>query len=137
MIDTTNVVSGAVVTNCLQMGCHTITMVGNDGRDQCHQFLDLCVITPREAVEQCILVVDQMSLNRQNKRPLVVSLKAAKAAFVQDGWKRGAQMLSVFQSKVRAQVARQNPAEAALLIQSAQNILDALECVTQTPRDER
>jgi hypothetical protein len=134
VIDGTNLVSGAVVTNCLDAGCHTITMVADDGRGgRCHQSLDLCVIEPSEAVEQCIAVVENTSVERKNKRPLLVSLKAAKAAFDRDGLNVGNQMLRVFQFKVQAQIARNNPAEAATFIECAENIIKALECAVQTP----
>ena len=123
-----------MVTNCLDVGCHTITLMVSDGRATCHKFLDLCVITPSEAVEQCIELVENTQIERKNKRPLLVSLKAAAAAFDREGWHVGAQMLEVFQHKVRAQVARNNPAEAALFTECAEKILDALECSSATPR---
>jgi hypothetical protein len=134
VIDGTNLVSGTVVTNCLDLGCHTITMLASDGRAQCHQFLDLCVIEPSEAVEQIIHLVETTPLERRNKRPLLVSLKAAKAAFDRDGWKVGASMLRVFQHKVRAQIARHNPAEAAMFIDAADNVIDAIKCVIKQKR---
>jgi len=111
-------------------------MVVSDGLDQCHQFLDICVITPSEAVEQCIAVVESTDVERRNKRPLIVSLKAAKAAFEREGWEVGAQMLTVFEYKVRAQIQRDNPAEAAMFIECVENIANTLECVVQTPRKE-
>ena len=135
-IDETNLLSGAVVNACLDVGCHRITMVVSDGLDQCHQFLDICVITPSEAVEQCIAVVESTDVERRNKRPLIVSLKAAKAAFEREGWEVGAQMLTVFEYKVRAQIQRDNPAEAAMFIECVENIANTLECVVQTPRKE-
>jgi hypothetical protein len=133
-IDETNLVAGAVVPACLDVGCHEITMLVSDGRDTCNQFLDICVITPEEAVEQCILLVESTQVERKNKRPLLVSLKAAKAAFTRDGLHVGAQMLRVFQYKCRAQIERNNAAEAALFTDTAENIIKALECVVQTPR---
>jgi len=132
--DGTNILAGTVVTNCLDVGCHTITMVTSDGRANCHQFLDICVITASEACEQLITVVENTQVERKNKRPLIVSLKAAKAAFERDGWKVGELMLRVFEYKVSAQIARHNPAEAAMFIDSAQHIISALECVVKQPR---
>ena len=58
-------------------------------------------------------------------------------AFEREGMGVGAQMLEVFQHKVRAQIQRNNPAEAATFNQAAQNILKAIECSLQAPsRDE-
>jgi hypothetical protein len=136
VIDETNILSGAVVNACLDVGCHRITMVVSDGLDRCLQPLDICVITPSEAVEQCIAVVEATDVERKNKRPLIVSLKAAKAAFERDSLIAGAQILEAFNHKVRAQIATANPDEAAMFIECAENVLDALECVLQTPRKE-
>jgi hypothetical protein len=134
VIDGTNLVSGTVITNCLDLGCHTIVMNVSDGNASCQQSLDICVIEPSEAVEQCIALVESTPVERKNKRPLLVSLKAAKAAFDRDGWKVGAMMLRVFQFKVRAQIAGQNPVEAAMFIECADNIIEAIKCVIQQPR---
>ena len=135
LIDGTNLVAGTVVTNCLDVGCHTITMVADDGRDRCFQFMDICVIEPSEAVEQCIALVESSSLERKKKRPLLVSLKAAKAAFDRQGWRAGNLMLRVFEFKVYAQVWHHSPAEAASFIQCAENISKAIQCVVKnTPR---
>ena len=133
VIDGTNIVAGTVVTNCLTPGCHTITMVASDGQARCSQFLDVCVITASEACEQLITLIENTQLERKNKRPLIVSLKAAKAAFERDGTGVGGQMLQVFQQKCRAQIARQNPAEAALLIQAAEQVIRAVECSVNLP----
>jgi len=135
-IDGTNHVAGAVVPACLGVGCHTITMVVSDGLAQCQQSLEVCVITPSEAIEQLIALVESTDVERKNKRPLIVSLKASKAAFERDGIGVGAQMLVVFQHKVRAQIARNNPAEAAAFTEAADKILSALECAIGTPRQE-
>jgi hypothetical protein len=129
VIDETNIVADTVVTNCLDLGCHTITMMASDGQTRCHQFLDVCVITPAQAVQQCIDLVEQTQLAHKNKRPLIATLKAAQAAFDRDGWKVGALMLTVFQNKVRTQIARSNPTEAAMFIECAENVLKAIECV--------
>ena len=133
VIDDTNIVSGTIVTNCLDVGCHTITMIVSDGRARCHQFLDLCVITASEGCEQVISLVDGTSVDRRNKRPLIVSLKAAKAAFERDGTGVGGQMLQVFQHKVSAQIARQNPAEAAMFDKAVTDLIHAVECSVKLP----
>ena len=138
VIDGTNVLAGTIVTACLTPGCHDITMIVSDGVDRCHQFLDVCVITPSEACEQLIMLVENTQVERKNKRPLIVSLKAAKAAFDRDGIHVGGQMLQVFQQKVRAQIARNNPAEAAMFNQAAQDVIDAVECSANLPpRNDR
>lgn len=134
-IDGTNTVSGTVVTNCLDVGSHTIVVtVTDDKGGKCEQIIQVTVITPSEAVEECIDLVESTPLERKNKRPLLVSLKAAKAKFDREGWKSGASMLRVFQFKVQAQIARRNPAEAAAFIECAENIINAIKCVIKLPR---
>jgi concanavalin A-like lectin/glucanase superfamily protein/HYR domain-containing protein/Ig-like domain-containing protein len=127
-IDETNIVAGTIANVCLDVGCHTITMLVTDGTDRCHQFLDVCVIAPSEACELLIDLVEGTQVERKNKRPLIVSLKAAKARFDRESAEVGAQMLKVFQLKVSAQIARNNPAEAAAFTAAAQNVIDALQC---------
>ena len=98
--------------------------------------LELLVgLEPSEAVEQCIVLVENSSLERKQKRPLLVSLKAAKAAFDREGWRVGKLMLRVFELKVYAQIGRSQPAEAASFVECAENIIKAIECVVKhTPR---
>jgi hypothetical protein len=135
VVDGTNTLSGAVVTTCLAAGCHTIVLNVSDGTLNCQQQLDVCVVTPSEMVEQLITLVENTQVSRNNKRPLIVSLKAAKAAFESDGWSVGGQMLAVFQHKVKAQISRNNPAEAAMFDAAAGAIIRAIQCTTDLPND--
>ena len=134
VIDGTNSVSGMVVTNCFDVGTHTVTLIVSDGKTTCQQDLSITVIEPSEAVEQLIALVESTHVERKNKRPMIVSLKAAKAAFDRDGWKVGAQMLRVFEYKVIAQIYSRNPAEALMFIDAAENIINAVKCVIKQPR---
>jgi len=43
----------------------------------------------------------------------------------------GLNQLHAFQNKVRAQIAKENPAEAAAFIASVQKIIDAVHCASQ------
>ncbi|HXJ57315.1 MAG TPA: carbohydrate-binding protein [Verrucomicrobiae bacterium] len=120
--------TGAIVTNCLPLGCHTLTLTVSDGQDQCTSELSVCVITGCEAVEQCIQLVDSSDLPRLNKRPLIATLKAACVSFDRGSLDSAVGQLGAFQNKVRAQVGRSHPAEAQALIRCAQQILDAVYC---------
>ena len=137
VIDVTNTLSGPVVSTCLAAGCHTITLTVSDGTLTCQQQTEVCVVTPSEMCEQIITLVDNTQVERRNKRPLIVSLKAAKAAFETDGWSVGGQMLQVFQHKVRAQISRGSPAEAAMFDGAAADVIRALECTTHLPPDNK
>ena len=134
VVDGTNTLSGAQVIACLAPGCHQINLIATDGLGSCQQTIEVCVITGSEMVEQLIALVESTPVERKNKRPLIVSLKAAKAAFEgEDGIRLGGQMLQVFQHKVRAQISRNNPAEAALFDAAAQQVIDAVECSVNLP----
>jgi len=118
-----------LVTNCLDKGCHSITLTVSDGRGGVsHCDKNVCVITAGEAVEQCILLVEQTEVARKNKRPLIASLKAAVASFDRDDFQPAMNQLHAFQNKVRAQIARANPEAAAAFITCTQAVLDALQC---------
>jgi hypothetical protein len=131
IIDGTNQVSGMVVTNCLDTGCHSVVLVVNDGLAESRCERTLCVITAGEAVEQTIALVESTSVARKNKRPLIASLKAAEASFDRGSMESGMNQLHAFQNKVRAQIAKANPAEAAAFIASVQRILDAIACASE------
>jgi len=125
----TNIVGvGAVVTNCLSLGCHTLTLTVSDGQDSCTTTLSLCAISTCEAVEQCVALVDNANLGRKNKRPLIASLKAACASFDRGSFDSGVGQLGAFLNKVRAQVSRDYPNEARAFTDCVQNILDAVNC---------
>src|SRR5207244_13446812 len=78
-VDGTNVSHGATVTNCLPEGCHTITLTVSDGENSSTCVSRLCVISPCEAIEQCIALVERSQVARKNKRPLIATLKAARS----------------------------------------------------------
>jgi hypothetical protein len=120
--------AGPVVTNCLERGCHTIVLQVSDGQEVSRCTNNVCVITACEAVEACIALVEDTDLARQNKRPLLASLKAACASFDRGDLTAGLNQLGAFQNKVRAQVAPKNPAAAAAFIECAQKIQDAVNC---------
>lgn len=124
----TVIAAGAVSTNCFGLGCHTVTLLVNDGTDACAANIDICVITPGEAVEYCIALVESAAIERKNKRPLIASLKAAVASFDRGNFESAVNQLGAFKNKVRAQVLRDNPTEGQLLLDTVQSIIDGLLC---------
>jgi hypothetical protein len=135
IVDGTNVFSGPVVTSCLVTGCHAVVLVVSDGRAESRCERRVCVITASEAVEQCIALVEGSNVVRKNKRPLIASLKAAAGSFDRGSFESGVNQLQAFQNKVRAQIARDNPAEAAAFIECVQKIIDAIHCASQQGGD--
>ena len=123
---------GPVLTNAMALGTHQITLVVDDG----HQGTSTCVetvtvITGCEAVEELVMLLEQQSIERKNKRPFIATLKASCASFDRGNCTSGVNQLHAFQNKVRAQIAKENPAEAAAFIASAQRIIDAVNCASE------
>jgi hypothetical protein len=120
---------GATVTNCFELGCHTVTFRATDpAGESCATNLSFCVIAPSEAVEQCIDLVERAAVDRKNKRPLIASLKVAAASFERGNLEAGLNQLHAFQNKVRAQIAPINPDAAQAFTDCAQDIMEAVAC---------
>jgi hypothetical protein len=119
--------SGVRVTNTLAVGVHAITLQASDGAAFGEDSLLLEVVSASEAVEELNSLVSETALDRQSKRPLSASLKAAAASVERGRFKAGANQLRAFQNKLRAQVAAQHPAIALALFEASQSIVDALE----------
>jgi hypothetical protein len=120
--------SGALADLCLPVGCHEVVLQVSDGQNTSSCSINVCVVTAGDAVEQCIALVDDADLGRKNKRPLIASLKAAQASFDRGDLGAGTNQLGAFLNKVRAQVAKDHPAEAEAFSDCAQDIIDAIDC---------
>lgn len=132
----TNFYGGAVISNCLPLGCHTILLAVGDGRGGttlCET--NICVINAGDAVDQLIAFVNDADLGpkkgkgRIDKRPLLATLKAAAKAFDRGRSQAGINELEAFQHKVQAQLGRTDPANAAILIGRTRQLLDAIDCI--------
>ena len=128
LVDGVPFASSVKTTNCFPVGEHTITLLVDDGRCVASANTNLQVLTACEAVEDLIMTVNNSNLARKNKRPLIASLKGACSSFERHGHRSGKNQIHAFINKVRAQVSRANPAEAALFTSLAQSIIDALNC---------
>ena len=121
--------TGEVVDNCLELGTHTIVLTVTDtgtpaltGNDS----LTIEVVTSGEAIDELITKVNNSTASRNNKRPLIATLKAAVASADRGETDSAIGQLRAFQNKVRAQMARTDPQDAAICIRWAQDIIDAL-----------
>lgn len=126
-VDGTNVFSGPVATSCLATGYHAVVLEVSDGLAQSRCDRTLCVLPVSEAVGQCVRRVEASKLPQRSKRPLIVSLSAASSSFGRGNVVSGVNQLQACQTKVRAQIAPDNPVEAADFIDGVQRILDAVQ----------
>jgi hypothetical protein len=138
VVDGTTPQRGAEITNCLAVGCHSVLLTVDDGQGGlalCQT--NVCVITAVEAVAQLISQVSDADLgtsrkghgnNFVNKRPLLAHLEAASTAFDRGQFSAGMSQLEAFQHKVLDQVGPTFPLSATLFIETAQTILDAVDC---------
>jgi hypothetical protein len=131
IIDGTNVVNGAVVTNCLSVGCHSVVLVVSDGQAESRCVSRVCVLSGCDAIEQVIALVDGSDVARKNLRPLIATLKAACASADRGNMASLAGQLGAFQNKVRAQIGKTDPAAANAMTSAVQKILDAMKCSGQ------
>jgi len=120
--------TGAVVTNCFDLGEHDIMLVVDDGRCARSVSLTVEVLSACEAVEILIDKVDNADLGRRNKRPLIATLKAACASFDRGNCVSGVTQLEAFQNKVRAQIGHVDAALADEIIALTQKVLDGVDC---------
>jgi hypothetical protein len=112
------------------LGCHTVTLTVSDGTDQAAVSASFCVITPGEVVEQCIVLLDSADIGRQDKRPLIATLKAATASFDRGNCSAATGQLRAFQNKVQAQLARDHPEAARFFLAYIEDLLNAITCIT-------
>jgi hypothetical protein len=120
--------SGAIVTNCFDLGEHDIMLVVDNGRCAGTASITVEVLSACEAVELLIDKVNNADLGRRNKRPLIATLKAACASFDRGNCVSGVNQLEAFQNKVRAQIGGVNAALADEIIALTQEVLDCIDC---------
>jgi uncharacterized repeat protein (TIGR03803 family) len=115
---------GALATNLFAVGPHIARLVLSDGYDTTTAQVGFEVITPATAVGKLILVVEEASLGRRNQQRLLTPLSATMKSFDRGRVRVALYHLSVFQHKVRAQLAPWNPALADELTAASQQIIN-------------
>lgn len=119
--------SGNPVTDCLDVGIHTVRLALNDGYGSAGSAaVAIQVISPCSAVGLAMATVENSSLPDNRKHAFLVSLQAACASFDGGQITAGINQLNAFENKVRAQVQDSDPALAETLIQAVQTITAAL-----------
>jgi hypothetical protein len=120
--------SRMVSTSVLPVGSYTITLTVSDGASTSTDTLLVDIITTGQAVQELMLLVDDSSLARTAKRPLMAILQVAADCLGQgDHMQPCLNQLAAFQNKVRAQIGRTDAALADALMQAAQGIINAAD----------
>jgi hypothetical protein len=119
--------TGVRTTNEFAAGFHALLLTVDDGVDSAMGELSFDVLTPGEAVEEVVLMVNGSILPRRTKRPLLATLKACVATFDRGNMTAALNQLQAFQNKVRAQVGRSEPGLADELIGACEVIAAAVE----------
>ena len=126
---------GVVVTNCYEVGTHTITLIVTDSKgltDSDSKTIE--VVTAPLAVELLIEKVNQSRVPRSVKRELVAALRAALASAKADKGRPTQTTLDAFEKKVRAKIADAYPEEARVWIKWSQAISAGMEKCMKPPR---
>ncbi len=137
LLDGVPFATGALATNVLEVGTHTITLVVSDGRLDSTCIKTVTVMDSCEAVEEVVLLVEQSTVTRKNKKPLLEALKNACKEYNKDKCKDGNKKLESFQDKVRQNLRKGDidATTANRLINAAQAILDGCpDCTKKRPK---
>jgi Concanavalin A-like lectin/glucanases superfamily/Immunoglobulin domain len=122
--------TGITATNAFGLGSHTVNLVVSDGASAGINSVTFEVITPSEAVGILAAFIDGSPLAPRIQRPLQVRLRVASALFELGRFRAGALLLRVFQYNVRMRIEPVDPVLGHKLIDAAQQIINALACVT-------
>jgi hypothetical protein len=118
--------TGVVASRTLHLGLHAIELQVSDGLCDDTATVYVEVITPSQAVDKCIALVESSSIDRKSKRPLTEALKQANKEFDKGKMDKGVDKLEAFIKKVQKDKDI-NAADKAELVDCAQDIIDAME----------
>jgi len=119
--------SDATVTVSLALGSYSITLAVSDGVAVSTDTITVQVFTPCEVVRNLTAQVQAASLTPNERNALLGHLNAACATFNAGNVQAGIQQLQLFQTRVNNKIAPSDPALAQILVQSAQDIINAVQ----------
>jgi len=135
-----------ISTNVLSVGTHVVSLVVSDGSLSATNTVTVEILTPCDALGELAGVVETAKLSQKEMRPLVEELRDACAAFEygfkarhhdwQEHVRHAIHKLLEFQHEVREELGRVNPDLAALLIDGAQEIIDAVKPAPKRHHEE-
>ena len=121
---------GALTTNCFPIGEHVVTLMVDDGTCFGSTNVHFEVVTACDMVENLIQDINNSSLPRNKKRPLIDNLKKICKIFEKDKkneFRYAVKKLESFQKKLKGELKR-HPVQQAQFNASAQAIIDAIRC---------
>jgi Bacterial Ig domain len=120
----------ALTTNCFDIGEHEVTLVVDDGRCLGMKTVRFEVVTACDLIENLVQDINNSTLPRNKKRPLIDSLKKICKHFEKDKknkFKYATKKLEDFQKKVKKEL-KNYPALSAQFCTEAQIIIDSINC---------
>ncbi len=120
----------ALTTNCFSIGEHDITLMVDDGTCFGRTNVHFEVVTACDLVENLIQDINNSTLPRNKKRPLIDSLKKICKIFEKDKkneFKYAVKKLEAFQKKLKGEL-KNYPVQQTQFNASAQRIIDAITC---------
>jgi hypothetical protein len=134
--------AGPVITNCLEVGRHTILLTVTDPAglsDTTSKTIE--VVTAPLAIELLIEQIEEshksgVVLSRKIKRELTETLRVALGFAGDEKLRQTQKALDAFEKKVRAQVAPTEPEAATAWIRWSQAISDGMEKCIKPPRKD-
>ena len=120
----------ALTTNCFDIGEHDVTLVVDDGTCLGMKTIHFEVVTACDLVENLISDINNSTLPRNKKRPLIDSLKKICKQFEKDKknkFKYAIKKLEDFQKKVKKEL-KSYPVYSVQFTAEAQAIIDGINC---------
>jgi hypothetical protein len=135
--------SGPIITNCLEVGEHTIVLVVTDpGQLTGTTNLTIEVVTAPLAIEVLIEQINESHksgyvLSRKIKRELTETLRVALGFAGQEKLRETLKALDAFEKKVRAQVSPAYPELAIAWIRYSHLVSQGMESCIKPPRKHK
>jgi hypothetical protein len=138
--DPTPIGAGPVITNCLEVGTHTIILIVTDANGltaEARKTID--VVTAPLAIDLLIEQINEahkhgVLLDRKTKRELTATLRVALEHAGDNELRETQKALDAFEKKVRAQVADTYPVAAQSWIRWSQAVSAGMEKCIKPPR---
>jgi hypothetical protein len=138
--DPTPIGAGPIITNCLEVGTHTIILVVTDANGQTDEDRKTIeVVTAPLAIDLLIEQINEahkhgVLLDRKTKRELTATLRVALEHAGDNELRETQKALDAFEKKVRAQVADTYPVAAQAWIRWSQAVSAGMEKCIKPPR---